>query len=72
MRLYLDSFYFLIIYPMGNLSKKISLAKQNAIRRREKKERREREGSFVFLSIKIREQRNHSKMKVRKRSFRKN
>jgi hypothetical protein len=36
MRLYLDSFYFLIIYPMENLSKKISLAKQNAIRRRGK------------------------------------
>ena len=34
-------------------SKKISLAKQNAIRRR------------VFLSIQIIEQRNHSKMKVR-------
>jgi len=30
MRLYLDSFYFLIFYPMENLSKKISLAKRNS------------------------------------------
>lgn len=30
MRLYLDSFYFRILYPMENLSKKISLAKRNS------------------------------------------
>lgn len=42
------------------------------IRRRDQKKRRKRKGSFVFLSIQIREQRNHSKMKVRKRSFSKN